>query len=279
MNRKILFPLFVAAFAATACEEDFPTREESPVESPSSMKIEFAKSDTTYTLGNADNSFVIDFRRSSANLATTVRLDSYLSDEVFNIPSEVSFANGETSAQITVGLRNDFKLFNRYNLYLVMELDGGQSNFYSADATAPQFATTVMKEDYVLFDHGSFDSPMLGSWDEQPILRSEANNSYRFLDLIEQGYSLDIQFNKGSDKYFKVTTGEAYGTTMVWNTGVSYGSMGSLSTIYSAEELPDGDYYHGTYADGVFTFVSCEYRVSDMSFGKGYTETLVRSFE
>lgn len=278
MKQLIISTICVAAFAATACDDEFPSREASPYDSPNSMKVRFADVNAKYALGVNDNEIQIDFCRSNASAATTVDLTSFSTNDALEIPSSVTFNAGDTSASITIKLKENFELFKSHMLYISMNLTPEQSDFYSdADKSynnVPQLSTTIEKTDFKPYGMGLYFSPMFGDW-EQEIEYSEITKAYRLADVIEPGSGCNLVFkmNEGSDTYFKVTSGTEIDKDIEWASGVEEEGYGMIYLTYTGIDSPNGDYYHGTYEDNVYTFTSIDCHVAAGSFGAGYSDT------
>lgn len=271
MKRLKIFAIAIATILFTSCEEDFPSREDSPFESESSMKVQFANNDTSYVLGENDESFFIELYREIPTSTATINLHSTSSDYLFDIPSTASFNAGETKTTIEVKLKKDIEMFKKYTLYVNLDLTPEQSNFYDSLATAPQLVTTITKEDYKPYGIGTFTSWLFGDWDNQIIEYSEYKDAYRLTNLITVGY--DLEFKLNADKTaFKVISGDDAGdNTIEWETGIDKGYGMICAYFYPQTTQDESDYYHGTFENNTFTFLTCEYYDTD-SWGEG-TET------
>ena len=182
------------------CKNDEIVREPSPATNPNSTNVYFsAKNVVSPILAKDATSLDVIIDRENGTQAQTVPLtvESLYADNVFQVPTSVSFAAGETTKTIKVPV--DLELMKKYHITVTIDMD--QTNPYKTQAVYPRLDLNVLKEDYVPYSEGTFTSAFFEqSWD-QSMEFSPALTAYRFKDLYEVGYN--YTFSVGKDGVIK----------------------------------------------------------------------------
>lgn len=234
----------------TACKDDEIVREPSPAANPNSTNVFFSdKNNVTPVLSKDSTSFEVIIDREKDSQAQTVNLtvESAYDDNVFQVPTSVSFAAGEASKVVKIPVQ--MELMKKYHIAII--IDGDQTKPYTTQTVYPRIDLNVLKEDYALFSEGTFTSSMFkASW-PQNMQYSPSLKAYRFKDLIEVGY--DYVFTVAEDGTITQIPKTAI------QTGYMHPSYGMMSV-----QAQDGSKFDA--ATNTYLFM-LKYTVSAGSFG------------
>lgn len=205
--------------------------------------------------------FEVTVTRDNAEAAEEIPLTSEaVHPECFVVPTSVSFAAGETSKTIKVGVTEKMEQFTKYELVLKL-----MSNVYS-EQSAGILKCSVTKEDYVPYANGYFTDGMLydASW-EQVLEYSATKDQYRFPNLYAEDYHIYFKWDgpeKNTTFYFCNAQGEEL--TSKTALGFTYGDYGMVyATVLSS-------YPMGYDAEGYYFKFPWQISVSAGSFGATY---------
>lgn len=190
----------VALFAS--CAKENHSYEPGKPANSAKHDVYFAKSNAASVALSPDaKSFTVVLERSTDNLdAIEVPVESWVSAEgLINVPSKVSFASGETTAELEVEVLDGLEMFTNYqaNIKLAEEY----TNPYLDNTNYPQYGFIFYKEDYEVIGVGKYlDNAFIqDSWD-QPIEYSEILGQYRLSDVWTPGSGFTFKWDGESSK-------------------------------------------------------------------------------
>lgn len=248
--KKLNIAFLALGLLLVGCKDDEIVREPSPASNPNSTNVYFsAKNIASPVLPKSATSFDIIIDRENASQAQTVQLtvENLYADNVFQVPTSVSFAAGEATKTIKVPV--DLELMKKYHITVTIDME--QTNPYRTQAVYPRLDLNVLKEDYAPYSEGTFTSTMFGDSWAQVMEFSPALKIYRLKDLIEVGF--DYIFSVDKDGVINQVP------SSVIETGYMHPSYGMVS--YQAQ---DGSKFDA--ASNTYTFL-LKYTVSAGSFG------------
>lgn len=200
---KLSSLLVAGLLALTACSDDFEYTPAGAPNETSSMK--FAEGTAVSAdLTMEDQSVSVTVVRAETDKAETVNLIATgLHKECFEIPTSVSFEEGESRAKVTIGFKENMELFKKYQLTLQL-----QCNEY--DPNSKNFITiNISKTDYKTVCNGVYNAWLFdGSWNST-LQYSEIQDDYRIGDWISSGYYLNFKWNRETNE---ITTAASYPT-------------------------------------------------------------------
>lgn len=130
----------LAVLAFGSCDEFEDKDSVSPVVPGTVEAVRFYRlNPNKYVLTTEETSFEVVVVRSNKEKATTVDVTVVNASNYFDIPSSVSFAAGEDTVVIEIGIKEDAPMYT--NLPIVLELEASDLNPYSQDLT--YFSTVV----------------------------------------------------------------------------------------------------------------------------------------
>ena len=200
---KLSSLLVAGLLALTACSDDFEYTPAGAPNETSSMK--FAKGTAVSAdLTMEDQSVSVTVVRAETDKAETVNLIATgLHKECFEIPTSVSFEEGESRAKVTIGFKENMELFKKYQLTLQL-----QCNEYNPNSQ--NFITiNISKTDYKTVCNGVYTAWLFdGSWNST-LQYSEIQDDYRIGNWISSGYYLNFKWNRETNE---ITTAASYPT-------------------------------------------------------------------
>ena len=265
LNKIFLFGAIGLSVMLASCSDDDDDYQKG---APAGTYDVFFVDEENVVLGPDANEFTVTIARANGNGELTVPLTARCAD-VFNVPSSITFADGEDEKEFTVTVNDNIEWFKTYPFVITIPDDF--MNPYDEDAGTPRCNISVIKEDYKLFATAVFSDPVFyqQAW-PQEIEYSELLDMYRMPDCFVNGtpwyfkwpnrtWNSDDTTQKGF--YFCDETGKE---VTEWLTGYIHSRYGAVS----AEFLPD--YWYGwDPADEALYFV-LTIKVSAGSFGTNY---------
>ena len=196
-------------------------------------------------LGLTATEYVVTVERSGAVSAEeeTIAIYAIADEEIFTVPSTVTFAAGETKAEIVVGISDKMEPFKSYKfeLSLAEEL----VNPYKEDNNSV-YVVTLMKEDYKPYAKGIYTWNFFGIQYYQEIEYSELLGKYRMVApfstpasaYVAAGYGAE----KGGDVVFTINeeTGAITLDNISFISGLIHPSYGSVTANFEAGAVQDG---------------------------------------
>lgn len=168
-----------AAFLA-GCNEDEYTLGEASSENGLNVYFE-SPTGAEVVLGPETTEFTITVGRNQADEALSIplKVDNPHAD-LIDIPTQVDFAQGESSKSITVKVSSGLKMFETYPVRL--SIDAQYTQAYLQSEVYPRLSLQVIKEDYVPYADGKF-SDYLTSPDENPMETDQVMEYSAILDM------------------------------------------------------------------------------------------------
>ena len=268
--KKLFNISYIALFAVlalfSACtESDYTPAPQPPVENNTyRFNVDINKS---MVLNLSDTIFVIEVERDSIADEETLEL-SVKADPIFEIPTSVTFAAGEATAELVIGC-SKLEPFVSYAIEEIKLADSNLVNPY--EQTIPVISLNVYKEDYVVVAKGIYMFPAN--------VFGPGVGRYAYLDYSEflDNYRLD-GWGTVSPISFKITNPETMEfkmTAEVFATGYTY-QPGAPMVAYVSEE---GNRYDEETKTFYFEF---EWYVPALSGGFGVgteTFTIIEYYE
>lgn len=241
----LLAVLSVVLLSVTSCEDKF-VQEKAPVYNPNSANVYFASTNTSsVVLGLTATNFNVVVKREKTTSAQTVKLTSEDSNsEIFSIPSEITFAVGESQKNLTITVAN-MELMKSY--HIAIQIDGEESKPYVAQTVYPRIELNVLKEDYAPYAEGLYWDYFFAPGDDYiswPIVLeySPMTTTYRLKDAW--GYA-------------------GYNITFKWDRAATVTMIGTTSTVYKVIQT---GYVHSSYGMVSAYFGACSYNASTKEF-------------
>lgn len=263
---KILFSgaIFTAAFLSGCSDDDYTPGEAS---NASGINVYFeSPTNAEVALGPNDAEFTVTVGRNQTDNALSVPLKkTSVYSDMFEAPTQVDFAQGESSKTITIKIGNGMEMFESYPMTLV--IDPAYTQAYTQSEYYPRLELNIVKEDYVPYADGKF-SDYIMSPDENPIETDQEMeysailNMYRLKSCWGTGTG-SIIFSWEGDKVTLQSTSIA--------TGINDATYGAITASLAEEATYDE-------ASKTFTF-PFEFLVSAGSFGiyeESYTITSLK---
>jgi len=271
INKYFIWLTFISALVFTACDDEV-TRDPSPVTNPNSTKVYFAKENNSNpVLGIDQTSFDVQVSREKADKEQTVSLSTEnVYNEIFEVPSSVTFAAGEAQKNVTIKVSN-MELMQTY--HLAINVDGEQTSPYKEQtvivgndtiALYPRIELNVLKEDFAPYAKGTYSNLFFAAGDdyessEKTLEYSPSTKAYRLKNCWVQGYDVKFKWDGAaavtmlgttSGAYVYVQTGSVhstYGMISAYYKGCTYDSAAKKFTFPITWRVSAGSF--GTYAD------------------------------
>ena len=196
---KVLLILASALFLFTACEEKIVDREPSPLQEGGIQAYFYEGTKTSLSfLPDNDPVFKIKVGRNNTGEAATLTYTIVDEDDIFEIPSSVTFAAGEALAEIEI----DFSAMSLgMTAKLTLELNENDAYIYGLSAV-----TVTVLRDYKWLPAGIVE--MTSQWAEATadveVQHAEGTNIYRLVspyyileeDYADEGYHLLFELDE-----------------------------------------------------------------------------------
>lgn len=205
----------------------------------------------------------IDFVRANGNGSLTVPITVLSKPDFVTIPSEVTFADGATTASITATIGDDMKPFIDYSISLSIPEEF--TNPYAGENNLPKYQVTFLKEDYATYATGTFHDVVYyeDEW-ETEIQYSPMLDVYRIPDAIEEGTHWYFKWNKATDDTQEFYFCDANGKKVTsFFSGITHKTYGAVTCGVL-------DYWMGYDPDDKAFYFPLEFTVSAGSFGANY---------
>lgn len=206
----------------------------------------------------------IDFVRANGSGALTVPVTILNKPDFVTIPTEVTFADGATTASITATIGEGMEPFTDYSITLSIPEE--YTNPYAEETNLPNYQITFLKEDYATYATGTFHETVYyeDEW-EVEIQYSPLLGIFRIPNAIIDGTHWYFKWNEAADDtqefYFCDATGKK---VTKFFSGINNKTYGAVTC-----EVKD-EYFMGYDPDyNEFDFV-LSYTVSAGSFGTNY---------
>lgn len=245
--KNSLIALAVLALGISSCTEECDYTPAKPSSVETNDFYFNANQPASELLGIADTVYTVTLERANADEELTININAIANEEIFNIPATATFAAGESTTDIVIGLSEKMEPFKSYKfeLSLPMEL----INPYKTDNNSVCIVT-LMKEDYKPYAKAEYVWGFIGGLaHEQEIEYSAILNQYRMNAPWADPVAADLYVNyvgygaeDGEDVYFTIdeTTGKIIVDPATIKTGVIHPSHGSVTANFEAGVVRDG---------------------------------------
>lgn len=265
MKFKSIFGLMLlSVLALCSCSDDDDYVKGNQTNKDGNNVYFSSANESTVKIGIEDRTIQVvverDITDNAAELTVPVVFNE-IDENLFTVPSSVTFAEGETFAVIEIGVSEKLKMFKKYMLSL--SIPEKYTYPYAIQPTSPIYYAAVVKEDYVTVANGAYRADVFGMW-QQPLEYSEILGIYRLPDLIVPGVNYYFYWNideEGNQTcYFTDSDGNK---TDSFTTGYVYPGFGEIYA-YPLYGKP-----MGMLDEDVFTF-NLEYFIP--AAGQGFGE-------
>ena len=191
--------MLLAAAAFAACSDDDITRDPSPETAADCQDVYFTiDNEASATVAPTATEYIIWVERTVTDQAAEVPVKAMTSTpECFSIPATVSFAAGQSSAELAIGLLDAMEYFQTYNLTL--EIDPAYADYYTEKTEgSARWNLQLMKSDYRLYAQCAMTAAMYGQWWRQDMEYSELLDRYRLVDAWDEGLHFEFTWDGGS---------------------------------------------------------------------------------
>ena len=256
------------SLALVSCGNDNP--EYTPAEQESTPGVYFSsEASSTIEISSEETSFEISIYRSSDDDAITVPLTSSGTEGLYEVPSSVSFASGETEQAIEITYDPDEIGFDYYS-EITITIDDDYSSLYAVSSytfsvgiPAPweSLGNCTFTEDFMT----TFYAIDPTTYEVEIQENSLQEGYFRLVNPFGAAYPYNEEgdWDSSQDWYFEIHAEDPEGVYIeLQETGMDWGYgnviMGSLAAYYMdmgytlEEEKEYGE--TGTYADGIITF-------------------------
>lgn len=250
----LLSLITIASISSCSEESVYTPGEEAAVEV---SEYYFADgTETALTIGVNDKEIVAVINRANAEEAATLDLIvTNPNDTLFTIPETVTFEAGATSAELKIQVNDAIEFFTNYKF--VVEIPEEFTNPYIVENNNPKLDFVVMRDDYVPYAYGVYQSWFFEQEWDAVLEYSEFLGLYRFKDCWMPGYDVTFEWD-GASETFTMSEG-AYAS------GYIYGPYGMLNAeVYNKGAINSYDP-----EAKIFKF-AYTWKVSAGSLGAGY---------
>jgi hypothetical protein len=188
--KKLFNISYIALFAVlalfSACTEENEYTPANPSAATNPYKFE-ASTPSNVVLALTDSVYNVVVERADATEEVTLPLVAKGDLDVFTVPTTVTFAAGETTAELQIAIAPSMEAFKNY--YLEVSIDENYVNPYLPDNNSVCLFT-FLKEDYAPFAVGKYTAWLFGAWNAV-LEYSPMLDLYRFKDCWVKG---DVTF-------------------------------------------------------------------------------------
>ena len=276
LNKIFMLGTLVSAALFTACSDDDDNKYEW-AKPAGNTNVTFI-SDEHMTLDFTATSFDVELYRpdSTAQQALTVPITVIEKPDFVTVPSEATFAAGDSVTKITVTIGEGMEAFKDYTLSI--KLPNELTNPWANQAGTPIQSIKFLKEDFQLYATGTFHETVYyeDAWDVE-IQYSALLDLYRIPNAVIDGTHWYFHWNgpdaEEQEFYFTDSEGkkakcEVGGTSYHgWFSGIVNKTYGNVYVT-----VIDGNFYgyDGEAETGPEFDFPVTYRVSEGTFGSAY---------
>lgn len=198
-------------------------------------------------IGLTDTEYTVTIERVNADEELTFDINAVANDEIFDIPATVTFAAGENTADIVIGLSEKMEPFKNYKFELSIPEE--LINPYKVDNNSV-CVVSLMKEDYVPYAKADYVWGFIGGLSHEQIIEYSAIlNAYRMKAPWADPVAADLYVNyvgygaeDGEDVCFTIDeeTSAITVSPATIKTGVVHPSYGSVTANFEAGVVKDG---------------------------------------
>lgn len=192
---KLAFAAGVLCISLSSCEKEYPEYSAGAQANPNSSNVYFDPANaTSIAITLDDSTFNVIVKRENAEKATTVGLAEGDPANMFTIPSNVTFAEGEDSVTIAIACSEEMESFASYQLSIT--IDESETNPYvNRQDSFPTIVMNIVREDYASLGQGQFyDSFTLYSVADVKVEYSTIKNAYRISSPYSEEKLLEAEW-------------------------------------------------------------------------------------
>lgn len=262
----LIIALMAAGLGFTACDDE---NEYVPGAPAGKYNVGF-DSQENLTLPFAQQELTVKLSRNNSEGELTVPIEALVVPEFMTLPKQATFANGSTTADITIAIGEGMEAFTDYQISFKVPEE--YTNAYAADGKSPIFSITVKKEDYKVVANGLYQASVLFNKTAAQVLEYSAmQDLYRMPNWMDYGTAWYFSFDGGDNFTFTNKDGEPVTKFLCGVTHSTYGAiyanvLGGNPIGYEDSEAPD--------MEGDF-FFPLQYTVSAGSFGANYEYLII----
>ena len=261
MKLRYIIASALAVFALASCEkENFPYEKGETDATEGKSEVFFLNSGTSKTVeldpSATDITVTIDRASGTGSLIVPLVV-KWNQGGAFEIPESVTFADGQTSADITIGV-SKLDVGKEYTVEIAVPTDYYYI-YKDLTAGAPSYKTTVQKLSWVKVATGTYTSALFGDITDVELEKCESvEGRYRFKNLFAEG--TDIVFNTTGSAQKDDDGKEYYALTVAMQrTGYSNEDgtvvVADVSTAVSNTDYLEYNYiYPSTYEIGIYMY-------------------------
>lgn len=259
---NIFIALAVLALGFSSCTDECDYTPAKPSAVETNDYYFDAAQPASEILALTDSAYVVTVERVDATAEQTIEINAVADEDIFTIPETVTFAAGETKAEIVIALSDKMEPFKNYKFEL--SLPEEIVNPYKDDNNS-LCIVSLMKEDYVPYAKAEYVWGFInGLSHEQEIEYSAMLNQYRMKAPWADPVAADLYVNyvgygaeDGQDVCFTINeeTGAIVVSPASIKTGVVHPSYGSVTANFEAGVVKEGALlfqYKWTVAAGSF---------------------------
>lgn len=248
---------FLAIAALSSCTEEVEYTPAEPAAVETSEYYFTQDTETGLVIGQSDKVIVAEVNRVNTEGEETLDLIvTNPTSEYFTIPSSVTFADGEATAQIVVEVSDSLPLFE--NFQFSIQIPEKFVNPYIAENNNPTLHYVVQRDDYLPYAAGVYYSYWWEQEYEMVLEYSEVLGLFRFKNFcLMDGYHVTFKFNPETNEI--VMTSAAYPSGYVHS---AYGMV--TAEVYNKGTLNSFD------PETMLFKFAYKWTVAAGSFGAGY---------
>lgn len=260
---KKLFALSLSVFALTmvsSCSEDEASYTPAKPSALENSEFYFSADNLEeHVIGLSDKEISATIVRTNTEGEYTLPLKvTNTSDDVFTVPTSVTFADGEAEAVVTVTVNDNIVPFETYRVTVALPEE--VLNPYKMEYNYPVYDFIVTCDDYTTYAKGTYYSSWWDETFETTMEYSAILNKFRIKDFALCGYDMEFVWDSESGE---ITLNDYY------LTGYEHPDYGMVyaywyDKVYSAPGMTKFSPENNTF---YFCF---NWRVSAGSFGSAY---------
>lgn len=263
--------LTVLALGLSSCTEECDYTPAQPSAVETNDYYFDAAQPASEVLGVSDTEYTVTVERVNAADEQTIAIYAVADEEIFTIPSTITFAAGETTADIVIGLNENMEPFKNYKFEICLPEE--LVNPYKEDNNSVCIVS-LMKEDYVPYAMANYVWGFIGGLEHKQVIEYSAIlDAYRMKAPWADPVAADLYVNyvgygaeDGEDVCFSINeeTGEITVDPAAIKTGVYHPSYGSVTANFEK----------GLVQEGVLLF-QYKWTVSAGSFGSMVDQVVI----
>lgn len=240
---KNSFIALAAVFAFTACTEEVDYTPAEPSKVDNTQFYFNREQATSAVLDLTETQYKVYIERVNAETEETINLIANVDEDIFTVPQSVTFAAGETTAEIVVSINEKMEPFVEYDIEISIPEEF--INPYKQDNNSI-LTVQLLKEDYVPYAKAIYTWNFLGIQYYQDIQYSEILGAYRMVApwstpasaYVAAGYGAE----QGEDVVFFIN--EETGAITLQKTallsGLIHPSYGSVTANFEIGAVQEG---------------------------------------